>query len=154
MGALAFGCGGGSSSDGASGHAGFVASVDRVCAQAVAAHAGHPFPFLNFDPEHPDPSKLPQVADYFAKYGGLPRTTAALHRLTPPAADAAGWRKLLRIADSMTANAKRQIAAGRARDVSTFVDTVHESNQLTPEINNAGGRFGFTDQSSCGKVFG
>jgi len=154
VGVLSAACSGTSSSGGANAHSRFVSDVDKVCARAVAAHAGHPFPVLNFDPEHPDPSKLPEVGDYFAQYGGLPQTTSALHRLSPPTSDAGAWRNLLQIADSMTANAQSQIAASRARDVTTFVATVHQSNNLTTRINAAGQRFGFTEQSSCGKVFG
>jgi hypothetical protein len=135
-------------------HAAFVDKVDHVCARAVAAHAGHVFPVANFDPARPDPDQLQAVADYFARYGGLPRTDAALHALTPPPGDVAAWRRLLALADRMTANAQRQIAAARARDVSGFTNTVATTSELVARINEAGARFGFEPDSACGQVFG
>jgi hypothetical protein len=153
VGTASIGCGG-SSATTRSGHASFVTSVGNVCARAVAVHTGHPFPLLDFNPERPDPNQLPQVASYFARYGGLPQLTAALHRLTPPTSDAAAWRNLLTIADNMTVNAQRQIVAARARDVAGFVNAVHKSDQLIPRLNAAGKRFGFTEQSACSEVFG
>lgn len=84
------GCGG-SSATGPTGadpqHSAFLAAVDLVCARAVARHAGHVLPVAPFDPEHPRPGELPAVADYFARYGGLPATTTALHALAPPRED-------------------------------------------------------------------
>jgi hypothetical protein len=142
VGALLAGCGAGSSAVGPTGHATFLAAVDKVCARSVAAHAGHPFPLPNFNPERPDPNQLPQVADYFAHYGGLRKTTRALHQLTPPRSDAADWRHLLRIAEEVTLDAQRQIAAARERDVTTFVKAVRASKQLTAQINTAGQHFG------------
>jgi hypothetical protein len=155
--AAAVGCGGSSSaahSTSSSPHAAFVAKVNGVCQRAVDAHRGHDFPLLRFDPMHPDPTQLPEVGDYFDKYGGLPATDSALHRLTPPATDAGRWHALLRLADRSAANVQRQIAAARARDVTTFVETVHEVQRLTPQIDAAGSRFGFQNGSACGKVFG
>jgi hypothetical protein len=156
------GCGGGSgattnvgssgSTDGS--HAAFLARVDRVCAQAVARHAGHQFPVVGFDPEHPDPAQLPAVADYFAKYGGLGTTTAGLHRVAPPSGDIAGWQDLLGLADRVTSNAQRQIAAGRARDVAAFVTAVHTANDLIGRLNAAASRLGFADTSPCHQVYG
>jgi hypothetical protein len=135
-------------------HTAFVAAVGQACARAVAAHDGHPFPLQGFDPEHPGADELPAVGNYFARYGGLPQTMAALHRLTPPAADAAAWSKLLELADQVSANAQRQIGAARAKDVTTFVRTVHTATRLSDELDTAGTRFGFTSESQCGKVFG
>jgi hypothetical protein len=143
---------GASSSNGA--HAGFIARVDKVCARAVAAHAGHSFPVADFDPEHPDPAQPPTVGNYFAEYGGLPKTDTALHALVPPASDADAWQTLLDLADQMTANAQRQIAAARARDVPGFVHTVTITNELAAKLNAAGTRFAFKQESACGQVFG
>lgn len=158
---LLVGCGGGSGSAAAGSHGSsagtrtaFVAQANAVCAQAVAKHAGHSFPVAGFDPEHPDPSQLPAVADYFAQYGGLATTTAGLHRLTPPNDDAAAWQGVLGVADRITANAQQQIAAGRARDVAGFVDAVHTANDLIPQLNQAASRLGFADDSACHQVFG
>ena len=142
------------SATGASDHRAFLAAVDQVCARAVSAHAGHSFPVRGFDPEHPDPNQLPNVADYFARYGGLPETTTALHDLTPPTVDAAAWQGLLNDADLMTTNSQRQIVAARARNVTTFVQTVRTSNSLMTAIDKAGARFGFTPGSARRQVFG
>jgi hypothetical protein len=139
---------------GAADQAAFRAAVDKVCARAVAAHASHSFPVPGFDPEQPDPSQLPTVASYFARYGGLPQTTAALHRLTPPAGHATAWGDLLNTADQMAANAQHQIAAARARNVTTFVQTVQTANRLIASINASDARFGFSSGSPCGQVFG
>ena len=137
-----------------SAHAAFLVTVNGVCQRAVDAHQGHDFPLFQFDPMHPDPKQLPTVGDYFAKYGGLPETTDALHRLTPPPADAVRWRALLHLADVSAANVQRQIAAARARDAQTFVDTVRVVQQLGPQVDAAGSRFGFGSGSACSKVFG
>jgi hypothetical protein len=135
-------------------HAHFVSVVEQVCTRAVARHDGHPFPVAGFDPERPDPRQLPRVGKYFARYGGLPQTTRALHTLSPPQADAASWSVLLAIADQITHNAQHQIAAARSRDVTSFVRTTKIANRLTARINDAGSRFGFTSGSSCGQVYG
>ncbi|HET7311924.1 MAG TPA: hypothetical protein VFJ17_11440 [Mycobacteriales bacterium] len=159
--ATVVGCGGGSSTGqpgsatrSAAGHDAFLRQVDAVCQQAVRAHAGHPFPVLGFDPEHPDPAKLPAVGDYFARYGGLPTTVQGLHRLTPPVDEAAAWRALLVVADQMSANAQRQVTAARARDTATFVQTVKATTALVTHLNSAGSNFGFTSNSPCSQVFG
>jgi hypothetical protein len=135
-------------------HGAFVEEVDQVCARAVAAHRGHSFPVAGFDPAHPDPRQLPAVADYFARYGGLPRTDTALHALAPPPGDVEAWQRLLALADQMTANAQRQVAAARVGDVSAFTATVATTSDLVPRINAAGTRFGFDPDSACGQVFG
>jgi hypothetical protein len=135
-------------------HAAFVATVEGKCQPAVAAHSGHPFPLEDFDPLHPDAQELPAVGNYFARYGGLPSTTRALHHLTPPATDATAWKALLLLADQMTKNAQQQIYAARSLDVSAFVRTVHVSDRLTKHIDDAGARFGFTPDSPCAQVFG
>lgn len=135
-------------------HARFVSAVEQVCTRAVAQHDGHLFPVAGFDPERPDPRQLPRVGEYFARYGGLPQTTRALHTLTPPQADAASWTALLAIADQITRNAQHQIAAARSRDVTRFVRTTNTSHRLIALINAAGSRFGFTSGSSCGQVYG
>lgn len=123
-------------------HEAFLARIDKICGHAVAAHAGHPFLRADFDPEHPNPKQLPAIGNYFARYGGLPQTMAALHKLTPPAADAAAWHQLLTVADQMRDNAERQITAARAEDVSSSLTTVHTAQRLTDELNNQGARFG------------
>lgn len=133
------------------GHVAFLASVDRVCARAVAAH---PFPLPGFDPEHPRPSQLPTAGNYFARYGSLPQTAKALHGLTPPAADTGTWRHLLDVADQTISNAQHQIAVARARNVVAFIQTVRTANRLAAQINAAGARFGFTPNSSFSQVFG
>lgn len=135
-------------------HAAFLASVNQICGRAVAAHAGHPFPLTDFDPEHPKPQQLPMVGNYFARYGGLLQITVGLHKLTPPASDAPAWHRLLSDADLLRDNAERQIAAARAQDVATFVTTVHIAARLTGELDNDGARFGFTGTSTCSQVFG
>ena len=154
--ATAVACGGSSTSTapGGPGHRAFLASVDKVCAAAVTAHDGHTLPVTGFDPEHPDPGQLPAVADYFSRYGGLPATTAALHRLSPPRRDAAAWRDLLAVADRMTANARRQIDVARRRDAADFVTTVHRANRLMDQVNAAGERLGLSGASPCRQVFG
>lgn len=100
------------------------------------------------------PVSSPPYGSYFARYGGLPQTAKALHRLTPAAADAVTWRHLLDVADQMMSNAQHQIAAARARNVIAFIQTVRTANRLAAQINAAGARFGFTPNSSCSQVFG
>jgi hypothetical protein len=151
------GCAGTSHSDqfalGRTPRSAFIVSVEAVCQRAVKAHDGHDFPLAQFDPLHPDPSQLPAVGDYFARYGQLPETVTALHDLTPPAADAAAWTSMLGLADRLTAVARRQIAAARDRNVSAFVSTVRTVKRLKGHIDAAGRRFGFGSESPCGQVF-
>lgn len=130
----------------------FIGQVTAVCRQAVHEHAKHPFPLHRFDPLHPDPAKLPAVADYFARYGGLEQIVARLSRLTPPARRAGAWYGLLSLADALKTTAQRQIAAARQRDVPAFVQTVRAVHALSRRIDAAGRRFGFPAQSPCGQV--
>ena len=132
----------------------FLKAVNTVCARAVSAHAGHSFPLSNFDPEHPDASHLPIVGNYFARYGQLPQTVAALKELEPPPADTTAWQRLLTVAEEMRDNAQRQIAAADARDVKGFVATVHTVRRLTNQMNADGRRFGFSANSPCAQAFG
>jgi hypothetical protein len=108
----------------------------------------------NFDPEHPDPTQLPAVGSYFARYGGLAETTHALHALTPPAGSSRDWQTLLAVADRIVANSRRQIAAAHARDTETFVQTVHMSTDLVGQLNIAAKRLGIRSTSPCAEVFG
>jgi hypothetical protein len=135
-------------------HSAFIAAANAVCEQAVKLHEGHPFPLDQFDPLHPQPSQLPTVGNYFARYGQLPETVRALHALKPPAEDADAWRFVLGVADRLNANVHTQIAAARARDVAAFVPTVLATKRLTERIDTAGRRFGFSAHSPCGQVFG
>jgi hypothetical protein len=135
-------------------HAAFLTEINHVCAHSIAAHASHPFPLADFNPEQPDPSQLPTVGNYFARYGRLPQTVATLHGLTPPTEDAAAWHRLLAITDEMRANVIRQISAARAKAVSSFVTTVHTARQLTDQLNRAGASFGLSSSSACGQLFG
>lgn len=132
----------------------FLAAVSAVCARAVEAHTGHPFPVRGFDPEHPDPDQLPTVGTYFTRYGGLPETPAALHALPMPASDADTWRDLLLVVDQIQDDAQRQISAARSKDVAAFVATVHTPRRLTDALDTKGARFGFTSNSPCHQVFG
>jgi hypothetical protein len=135
-------------------HGAFLASVTEVCQRAVDAHRGHDFPAVGFDPLHPDPSQLPAVGDYFASYGGLPETDRAMHALRPSARDTAAWAAVLTLVDQVTANARSQIRAARARDVATFVTTVRTAQSLTDRLNAAGERLGLGPDSACDRVFG
>jgi hypothetical protein len=58
------------------------------------------------------------------------------------------------MADQVSANAQRQIAAGRAKDAATFARSVQTETQLAARLNTVGARFGFTTNSACGQVFG
>jgi hypothetical protein len=62
--ALVAGCGSVSPdrASAATAHPAFLTAVSKVCARAVSAHAGHPFPVSRFDPDHPDPDQLPPSA--------------------------------------------------------------------------------------------
>lgn len=63
--ALVAGCGSGASpsrASTASARSAFLSAVSDMCARAVSAHAGHPFPVSGFDPDHPDPDQLPPSA--------------------------------------------------------------------------------------------
>jgi hypothetical protein len=157
--AAMFGCGASGSSHSSAESAGsphgrFLASINGICARAVAAHAGHSFPVANFDPEHPSPDQLQAVGSYFARYGRLPQTVTALHQLHPPPPDAADWERLLAIADRMTVNSKRQIKAARAQDVTAFVQTTHTAAALGGQLDLAGRKFGFVPGSPCARQFG
>ena len=155
--ALVAGCGSGARPHRAStapAHSSFLTAVSDVCARAVSAHAGHPFPVSDFDPDHPDPDQLPAVGDYLARYGGLTETLAGLHSLDPPTSDVAAWRGLLAVADQIRDNARRQVDAARSKDFTTFVTTVHTAQHLTDELDSKGARFGFTSDSPCRQVFG
>lgn len=56
----------------------FLSRANTICAKGVAHHTEHPFPFATFDPLHPDPSKLPELAEYFRLYGPEEQTASQL----------------------------------------------------------------------------
>jgi hypothetical protein len=132
--------------------AAFRTSVERICGRAVTAHGGHAFPVNGFDPLHPQPSQLPAVGRYFARYGQNDLLDSALHSLVAPADEEADWRQVLATVDAIAANTRHQIAAAQARDVSAFVATVRAAQQLAHELGTEGRRLGFTSDSPCGRL--
>jgi hypothetical protein len=145
-----------SSSSSASGDvdSSFVAKANAICATAVAEHQGGKLPIANFDPLHPQPSQLPAIGQYFAKYGGAIATTTQLDGLAPPGKHAADWTKLRTLLDQVAANSQRQITAAENSDVAAFETTVHTASSLSVQIDKLGPQLGFADSSPCHKVYG
>lgn len=128
--------------------------ANRICESAVVDHAKHPFPFASFDPLHPDPAELPELADYFTRYGHGPQVTNQLIALGEPAEGRTQWDTLMTLLKEATVNGQQQIAAASQRDVPHFVSLVKLAPPIHDAIIKAGRQAGFPASSACARMYG
>jgi hypothetical protein len=106
----------------------FKAKVASLCkADGDALRLQGAFPFPNFDPEHPDPSKFPRIADYEAKTVATVRSwQAQLHALGHPSAGLTAWNTFLDAVDRGAQSTADQQDAARRGDSAAFTQTFHD----------------------------
>ncbi len=108
--------------------AAFQARAAAVCkAAGDKLRAQGAFPFPDFNPEHPDPSKLGRIADYEAKTVATERSwDAQLLALGQPSSGESAWNIFVeRIGDAVKETAAQQVAAQHG-DAAAFTRTFHE----------------------------
>jgi hypothetical protein len=132
----------------------FLAKANAICVQAVQIQAAHPFPLKSFDVQHPDPSQLPVIADYFSQYGQAATTTSQLTALGAPPDHRADWQHMLSLLQQVSTNADAQIRADRNQDLAAFAATAAESQTLTAQIDKLGRSLGFAPADPCAREFG
>lgn len=127
--------------------------VNTICSAAATDHARHPFPLTSFDPLHPDPSQLPRVADYFARYGEGAQLAEQLTALGEPTQGRSEWNSLITLVNEATVNGQDQVAAARDQDVQQFVSLVRSAQRIHNQIVKAGTQVGFSASSPCVDVY-
>jgi hypothetical protein len=108
--------------------AAFKTRAATLCAQATNKLLSQgPFPYPNFDPEHPDPSDLPGIADYEAKTVTTERAwQAGLLALGDPVSGATGWSALLAAVNRELQGTVAQQEAAQRGDTAMFTKTFHD----------------------------
>jgi hypothetical protein len=87
-----------------------------------------PFPYPSFDPTHPDVSKLPAIARYFAS-GSLPLSQSAgraLRALGQPARGQSAWQQFISVQQAKVVTFEHQVASARRSDATAFTATVYQ----------------------------
>jgi hypothetical protein len=136
--------------------AAFIARANAVCARAnIAVEKAHGrFPYLNFDPLHPDPKLLPKVGAFFASSQAIAdRVEVELQALGDPQRNTAAWHQMLALAGKARAIAHRQVAAAQASNAPAFVATVREIESVDMTLGRLAITAGFAERSPCSEVF-
>ena len=103
-----------------------------------------PFPISNFNPIHPDVSKLPTVGRFFEQ-NSLPdfeAGVASLDKLHPPADQKQKFEQFRKAFDADAASLKRQVDAAKASQAAAFVATVHAVTRVIARAKVAGAALG------------
>jgi hypothetical protein len=112
--------------------------------------AKRPFPYPNFDVEHPDPALLPKVGAFFAPNVAIwRRLPAELAALGEPRRHAAEWDQLRRLVQQDSSNGIRQVHAATIRDRAGFISTAHASRSLYSRIKSVEDSLGVPARSAC-----
>jgi hypothetical protein len=119
--------------------AAFASRAVATCHAAYAQKKAVPFPYPDFNPAQPDPSKLPGVARYEAAntvpaYQTWLREMQALGQ--PPTGQAA-WADLLTAIEGHVRNASEQQAAAQRGDTQTFIKDYNEGSTIQDELLRA-----------------
>jgi hypothetical protein len=106
----------------------FKAKADIAC-RAVGAElrAQGAFPFPDFDPEHPDASRFPQIAAYEAQTVAAEKEwQTRMHALGTPKSGTSAWTALLAAVDRAVALTTAQQQAAAHRDATAFSKSYHD----------------------------
>ena len=152
--ALAFAACGKDSADGPSSPAVGSAFRSRALAVCDAAfemkEAQGPFPYPDFNPTQPDPSKLPEIAPFLAKtattFDTWEREMKALGQ--PPSGQAA-WAELVQAVEDHARIAAEQATAAERGDTETFTKDYYEGTHTQPELLKAANDAGVPE---CARV--
>ncbi len=98
-----------------------------------ALHAAGPFPFPNFDPEHPVVADLLTIGRYEVKTVAALRVwQAALHALGQPTAGSGAWKAYLSAIDQSVTSTIAQQRAAQGRDGAAFTQTYRDLSSRSP----------------------
>lgn len=119
-------------------NAAFIRRANAACQTAETKAASLPaFPFLTFDPFHPDKNLLPQVGRFFDQPARrrLPRALLAeLQKFGQPPASGGAWRNVIKARQAALTNETGQIETALAGNAPAFVHAVYQQaadyNQL------------------------
>ncbi len=102
-----------------------------VCNAALAQKkAEGPFPYPDFNPTQPDPSKLPLIAPFLAKTATTFQTWLnEMQALGQPPSGQAPWADLVGAVSSHARIATEQAAAARSGDIQTFTKDYYEGTK-------------------------
>lgn len=119
--------------------AAFAAKAVAVCKAALAQKdAQGPFPYPDFNPTHPDASKLPDIARFLT--GSVETFGTWLHAMQalgqPPSGQAA-WNDLLAAIERHVQLDVEQQAAAERGDTETFTRDYHEGGDTQAELFHA-----------------
>ena len=106
-------------------------SPDFACRDALAQKkAEGPFPYPDFNPTQPDPSKLPLIAPFLAKTATTFETWAReMQALGQPPTGRAAWADLVRAVESHARIASEHAAAAQSGDTETFTKDYYEGTE-------------------------
>ncbi len=106
----------------------FKAKADIAC-QAVGAELRQQgaFPFPDFDPDHPDASRFPQIASYEAQTVAAEKEwQTRMHEIGTPKTGGATWLKLLQAIDLAVGYTVAQQQAAAKGDAAAFRQSYHD----------------------------
>ncbi len=106
----------------------FKAKADIAC-QAVGSELRQqgPFPFPDFDPDHPDPSHFPQIAAYEAQTVAAEKEwQERMHAIGVPKTGQATWLELLHAVDLAVGFTVDQQEAAAKGDADAFRKSYHD----------------------------
>ena len=132
----------------------FVQRVNAICAANVNKYPPvGPFPYSNFNPQHPLASQLRVIGAYFAQnQRGIQPFESALTSLGQPSRGRAAWHHVKSLALAILENEKAQKNAALAGNVHRFVATVNEGERLLNRLNAAATQAGFPVTGACSKI--
>jgi hypothetical protein len=135
----------------------FIGRTETVCRDFntawVRLTGGSP-PYTGFDPQHPDPARLPGLGEYYTR--GLPARRALpgkLEALGEPATGREMWDRLRDAGERLNQVAIEQAAAAVSGNASAFTATANTIHQLSRQLHDDGHKAGFGDHSPCDDTF-
>ncbi len=134
-------CGGGDAADSSAPAVGtaFAAKATAECQRALTQkHAEGPFPYPDFNPTQPDPSKFPGMVGFFSKaiitYGTWLQNMQALG---PPPGGQDAWSDLVDQIGVQLHLHKHQRAAAVRGDATTFTDDYYKGVKSQDALESA-----------------
>ena len=119
---------------------GFADRALAACASALEQkQTWPPFPASDFDPEHPDAGKLPQVGAWLEEGAGVTftRWLESLKALGQPPTGGDAWADVLTSVERIKELNEQQIAAAGRRDTEAFAQATSELGAEQPRLVRA-----------------
>ena len=117
----------------------FATKAVAVCNAALAQKkAQGPFPYPDFNPTAPDPSKLPLIAPFLAETAVTFQTwLSEMKALGQPPSGQEAWGDLVSAVASHARIATEQAAAAKSGDIETFKSDYHEGTDTQDVLLSA-----------------